>query len=160
MRFFPYSSPYQKTGGVLNAIFFGWGIFCTSVLLLSYCCTIVQYDETKATVTPNPAKQLQVLLNPRIVLLMYYHCTTVLLLYYCTTTVLLLYYYCTTTVLLLYYCTTTALLLHYYCTITVLLLYYYCTTTVPYQASDVVGVQVGGKSLQNEGFLVLVVILE
>ena len=38
MRFFPYSSPYKKTGGLIN-VFFGWGIFCTSVLLLSYCCT-------------------------------------------------------------------------------------------------------------------------
>ena len=68
---------------------------------------------------PNPFKQLQVPLNPRTVLLLYY---------YCTTTVLRLYYYCTTTVLLLfYYCTTTVLLLYYYCTTTVLLLlYYYC----------------------------------
>ena len=74
--------------------------------------------------SPKPAKQLQVLLNLRIVLL----CTTTVLLlaYYGTTTVLLLsivllYYYCTTTVLLLYYYGTTTVLLHQY---TVLILYY------------------------------------
>ena len=79
--------------------------------------------------------------------------------YHSTTAVLLLYYY--GMVLLLYY-GTTVLLLHYYCTIA-------CTTTVlhttaPYQASDVVdcGGNVGWrqKFLENDGFLVLVVILE
>ena len=80
-------------------------------------------------VVPNPAKQLQVLLHPRTVPLLYYYCnTTVLplyyyrhtavLLHYCNTIVLLLYYYCTTTVLLRYY------YYYYYCTTTVLLLYY------------------------------------
>ena len=119
-------------------------------------------------VVPNPAKQLQVLLHPRTVPLLYYYCnTTVLplyyyrhtavLLHYCNTIVLLLYYYCTTIVLLLYYyCTTTVLLL-----LLLLLLYYYCTTTVlhttaPHQASDVVDCggeyRLEGKVFRVKGF--------
>ena len=108
-------------------------------------------------VIPKPARQLRVLLNPRIVLLLYFYCTTttVLLLYYCATT-LLLHYYCTTSVLLLSHYGTTVLLPYYYGT-TVLVLYYY-RTTAHYQRSDLV--DCGRKSLQNEGFFVLVEILE
>ena len=107
-------------------------------------------------VVPNPAKQLQVLLHPRTVPLLYY---------YCNTTVLPLYYYRHTAVLL-HYCNTIVLLLYYYCTTTVLLLlllllYYYCTTTVlhttaPHQASDVVDCggeyRLEGKVFRVKGF--------
>ena len=79
-------------------------------------------------IVPKTAKQLQVLLHPRTVPLLYYYCTTTVLLlyYYCNTTVLPLYYYRHTTVLL-HYCNI-IVLLYYYCTTIVLLLYYYCTT--------------------------------
>ena len=79
---------------------------------------------------PNPAKQLQVLLNPRTALLLYCYCTTtVLLLYYDCTAGLLLYYYCTATVPRLSHHRTATVLPQYCCCITTVLPCYY--TTVP-----------------------------
>ena len=45
MRLFSLFEPVPKNGGVINALFFGWGIFVLSVLLLyCYCTTTVPYQ--------------------------------------------------------------------------------------------------------------------
>ena len=120
MRLFPYSSPFQKTGGLITAFFFWVGWF--SVLLFYYCPTRPQTwsivegsvgwrQKSSTWRVFSLVSSLGVIglwfsavddpptpLNSFRYSLLYYWCTTtVLLLNYCctTTTVLLLYYYCT-----------------------------------------------------------------
>ena len=132
--------------------FFGWWMFCTSVLLLSYYCTSYEYCTITVILLYRTRPQTWSIVEGSVgwrqksskrrgfSLGSYLGVIGALVSSFwwspnpAKQLQVLDYWYTTTVLLLCNYCTTTGLLLYYYCTTTVLLLYYYYSRKPDYSS--------------------------